>query len=135
MAAGVPARLSAADGRRFGLTVGIAFLVFAALAWWREHPTASLILGAIGTALTVSALAAPTRLELVHNAWMRLAVVISKVTTPILLGVIYFGLFAPLGALVRVAGHRPLARDRSARTYWVPHRSPAEGHGGMERQF
>ncbi len=35
LAARVPARLSATEGRRFGLTVGIAFAVLGGVAWWR----------------------------------------------------------------------------------------------------
>ena len=35
MAAGIPARLTAAEGRKFAFTVAAAFLVLAALLWWR----------------------------------------------------------------------------------------------------
>jgi hypothetical protein len=41
-------RLTAAQGRRFGLTVGAAFLVIAAIVWWRERPTATMVLGGLG---------------------------------------------------------------------------------------
>ena len=36
-------KMTASEGRRFGLTVGTAFLVFAAIAWWRGHPTTTLV--------------------------------------------------------------------------------------------
>jgi hypothetical protein len=60
MAAGVPARLTAAQGRRFGLTVGCAFLVFAGIAWWRGHPTTTNVLGTLGGVLSVAGLIIPT---------------------------------------------------------------------------
>ena len=60
MAAGVPARLTAAQGRRFGLTVGGAFLVFAAIAWWRGHPTTIDVLGSLGGVLCLAGLVVPT---------------------------------------------------------------------------
>lgn len=135
MAARVPARLSHAEGRRFGLTVGAAFLVLAIIARWRGHPTSFAVLATLGGVLVVAALLAPTRLAVVHAGWMRLAVAMSRVTTPLVMGAIYYGLFTPLGMVLRAAGRRPLARSRAATTYWVRHRSPAEGHGGMERQF
>lgn len=135
MAARVSARLSRGDGRRFGLTVGVAFLALAAVARWRGHATSFAVLAALGTALVIAGLVVPQRLGIVEAAWMRLAVGISRVTTPILMGVIYYGLFTPLGAVLRAFGRRPLARDVAAGTYWVPHRSLADGQGGMERQF
>ncbi len=43
----VPARLTGAAGRKFGLTVGGAFLVLAALLYyWRHKETAAAVLGA-----------------------------------------------------------------------------------------
>ena len=49
---------------------------------------------------------------------MALAQVISKVTTPIFMGVIYFLVLTPAGFLVRLFGHRPLTRARGGPTYW-----------------
>ena len=87
MAERIPARLTPQQGRRFGLTVGGAFLVFAAIAWWRSNPTLSTVLGALGGTLALAALAIPTHLGPVERAWMALAHAISKVTRPILIGV------------------------------------------------
>lgn len=123
----VPARLSkdyaAADGRKFGLTVGIAFGVFGAIAWWREHPRVFVVLAGLGGALVLAALLAPRQLRAVDNAWMKLALLISRVTTPIFMGVIYFVVLTPVGVVRRALGknalvHRPgphgLWADRSA---------------------
>ena len=60
MAERVPARLTAAQGRRFGLTVGLAFLVLAGIAWWRGHPTSVLVLGSLGTLLVLVSVVAIT---------------------------------------------------------------------------
>ena len=89
MAARVPARLTAAQGRKFGLTVGGAFLVFAGIAWWRGHPTTTMVLGSLGGGLALAGLVVPTMLGPVERAWMALAHAISKVTTPIVMGVMY----------------------------------------------
>lgn len=135
MAAPVSARLSPAEGRKFGLSVGGAFVVLAAIARWRGHHTSWMVLASLGGALVVAGLAVPTHLGLVNAAWMRLASAISRVTTPVFMGLMYYGVFTPLGLVFRAVGRRPLARDPGAATYWVQHRSPAEGQGGMERQF
>jgi hypothetical protein len=134
MAAGVPARLTAAQGRRFGLTVGIAFLLFAGIAWWRGSPTLTTVLGALGGSLSVAGLVIPTYLGPVERAWMTLAHVISNVTTPIVMGVMFLLVLTPVGILRRTFGSNPLVHAPEGDGYW---KSRPEGHrmGNLQRQF
>ncbi len=134
MAAGISARLTAAEGRKFGLLVGGAFLVLGGLLWRRAHVPAAMVALMLGSALVVAGLAVPSRLGPVYNAWMALAKVISKVTTPVFMGAMYFLVITPAGLLVRLFGHRPLSRARGGATYW---QSRPEGarQGDMNHQF
>ncbi len=135
MATRIPARLSAAEGRRFGLTVGTAFTGLGALAAWRGHALTAGAAGGIGLALVVLALFAPARLEPIYRLWMGLAEVMSKITTPILMGVVYFAVVTPTGLLRRLAGKNPLIRPRTAQSFWVSRAADAQRRTGMERQF
>ena len=134
MEAGIPARLTAAQGRKFGLTVGLAFLALAALLhFWRHRETAAAVMAAIGALLVVAALVAPTRLGPVERAWMGLAKAISKVTTPVFMAVVFFLVVTPIGFLMRVTGRRALVHREQEGGFWV---SPASGgRSDMERQF
>jgi hypothetical protein len=119
MAAGISARLTVGEGRRFAFTVGAAFLVLAALSRWRGHPAAPIVLGALGTLLLAAGMLAPGRLGPAYRAWMGLALAVSKVTTPILLGVVYFGVLTPTGILMRLFGRRPLPATAQGASVWV----------------
>ncbi|HET7218136.1 MAG TPA: SxtJ family membrane protein [Vicinamibacterales bacterium] len=134
MAERVPARLTAAEGRRFGATVGIAFLVLAAIAWWRGHPTTTTVLGSLGTALLAAGLVIPTYLGPVERAWMGLAHAISKVTTPIVMGAMYLLVFTPVGWIRRLAGGNPMVHPEVDHSFW---RSRSEGtrRSNLERQY
>ena len=134
MAARVPTRLTAAQGRRFGLTVGGAFLVFTGIAWWRGHPTTTMVLGSLGGALTLAGLVIPTLLGPVERGWMALAHAISKVTTPIVMGVMYLLVLTPIGVLRRNAGGNPMEHRATNDSYW---KSRPEGSraGKLTRQF
>lgn len=134
MAGGVPARLTAAEGRKFGLVVGGAFLVLGAILWWRTHVTPATVALVLGAALSLAGLAIPTRLGPVYRGWMRLALAISKVTTPILMGAIYFLVLTPAGLLARLVGHRPVSSPRGVPTYWRA-RPEGERRGAMDHQF
>jgi len=134
MAAGIPARLTAAQGRRFGLTVGAAFLVFAGIAWWRGNATATTVLTALGGSLSVAGLLIPTYLGPVERAWMKLAHLISKVTTPIVMGVMYLLVLTPVGVLRRAFGGNPMVHAPEGAGYWKP-RPEGQRAGNLQRQF
>jgi hypothetical protein len=135
MAERIPARLTAEAGRKFGLTVGIAFLVIGALLAWRHKPVRADVALAIAGFLIVAALAAPTSLGPVERAWMGLARLISKVTTPIFMGVVYFLVITPLGLLRRVFAGSSMRRNAGETSYWVAHKPAADRRESMERQF
>jgi hypothetical protein len=134
MAAGVPARLTAAQGRRFGLTVGAAFLVFTAIALWRGHPTTTLVLGTLGGGLVLAGLAIPTHLGPVERAWMKLAHLISKVTTPIVMGVMYLLVLTPVGIVRRRLLGNPMVHEEHEASYWKS-RPKGKRAGTLTRQF
>lgn len=134
MAAGVSARLTVAQGRRFALTVGAAFLTFATIAWWNGHPTTTTVLGALGGALVLAGIVVPTRLGPVERAWMRLAHVISKVTTPIVMGLMYLLVLTPVGFLRTTFGGNPMVHEPQGRSFWKP-RPEGKRTGNLTRQF
>jgi Saxitoxin biosynthesis operon protein SxtJ len=124
--------LTAAEGRKFGLTVGTAFLVLGALALWRGRETPATLLAAIGAVLALAGLLVPTWLGPVESTWMKLAHAISKVTTPIVMGIIYFVVITPTGVLRRRFGGNPLHHQVTDHGLWKRRTSQPTS---MQRQF
>ncbi len=135
MATRVPARLSAGEGRRFAFTVGVAFAALGGVAWWRGREVTATILVGVGVVLLLAGLLIPARLGPIYRFWMGLAAAISKVTTPIFMGVVYFVVVTPMGLLRRLAGKDALKRPPTAPTFWVARVGDAGRRAGMERQF
>ena len=132
MAGRVPARLSAAEGRKFGLTVGLAFAALAGITWWRDHALLMQIFGGLAGALILAGLVVPGRLGPVYRGWMGFALLISKVTTPVFLAIVYFLVIAPIGLLMRVLGKNPLEHQPEQGSFWLSR--PTE-RGTMSNQF
>ncbi|MEJ2239039.1 MAG: SxtJ family membrane protein [Gemmatimonadales bacterium] len=133
MARRVSARLTPAQGRRFGLTLGIAFLALAALLLWRDRETTALVAGIIGAGLLLGGLIVPTRLGPIERGWMAFAHAISKVTTPIFMAIVYYVAIVPMGVLMRMLRHNPIDRNATDDSFWVVHES--KGADQMNRQF
>lgn len=135
MATGIPARLSPAEGRKFGLTVGAAFLVITAILWWRGRDGAVPYVGGVGAALVLGGLLVPTLLGPVYRAWMGLAHLLSKVTTPIFMGIVYFVVLTPISLFMRLFGHRPMVHPTGDKGYWFDRGGAKPEPARMERQF
>jgi hypothetical protein len=127
--------LSPGEGRRFGLTVGAAFLTLAAVTAWRAHPLEARGFGVLGGALVLAALLAPAQLGPVRRGWLALADAIASVTTPVFIGIVYFVLLTPTGLLRRLVGYNRLVRPRAALSFWVVRATEARRRTDMERQF
>jgi hypothetical protein len=112
--------------------VGAAFLVLAAITWWRDHPLLLRIFGSLGVGLFALGAAVPARLGPLYRAWMGLALAISKVTTPIFMGVVFFVVIAPVGLVMRLFGRNPIKHRPVDQSYWAPRDQP---RGGMTNQF
>ncbi|HWB41155.1 MAG TPA: SxtJ family membrane protein [Gemmatimonadales bacterium] len=132
MAQGSPARLSPREGRKFAWTLAAAFGVLAGLTWWRGGTTAPTVLGIIAGLFGAAGLLVPAHLGPVQRGWMGLAHAISRVTTPIFMGVVYFVVITPIGLLRRVLGGNPLRAHRGA-TGWVDRQQAPRGD--LTRQF
>jgi hypothetical protein len=134
LANGIRAGLTAAQGRKFAFTVGGAFFVFAAITWWRQHPTMMTVFLSLGGAFSLGGLVAPTMMGPVEKAWMGLAHLISKVTTPIFMGIVFFLVITPVSVLMTILGKRPLRNDPKASTYWHA-RPEGQRRSDLSRQF
>lgn len=126
------AEFTPTEGRKFGVTVGLAFLALAALLWWKDSERAWMVMGGIGSALLVAGLIIPGYLGPVYRGWMRFALALSKITTPIIMGIIYFGLFLVTGLIRRGTGNSQMVRKEQGGTFWI---TRDYTRANLERQF
>ena len=121
--------------RRFGLTIGLAFLFLAALLQFR-HRGASRPFASIAVLLVLLSAVAPAWLRFIYRPWMFLARLLGSITSTILLTIVFFLVVTPTGLLQRLFGKRPfdLRFNTGETTYWQP-RSKHAATVDYERQF
>ena len=99
--------------REFGLVTGgvVAVLFGLFFPWLLEFGfprwpwVVFAVLGGLG-------LVAPNTLRPVHYWWMRFALLLSKITTPIILGVVFYLLVTPIGLIMHLLRKDPMKRSR-----------------------
>lgn len=124
--------VEAATNKRFGLVVGGIALAFGCLrAWWHaEIGLLSGVLMAIGLVLIVTALVKPDGLAGAHRGWMKLGLLLHKVTNPIFLGAMYAIAIVPTALMMRLFGVDPMGLRRPrGETFWI-----ARGKGGSSAE-
>jgi hypothetical protein len=125
-----------ASPRRFGLWFAG---IFCAVAIWPLPGGGVMrtpwLIASVGFLLL--ALLAPNLLQPLNLAWARLGLLMARVTNPIVLGVLFFGVITPVGWLMRMAGKDPLRlkRDASLPTYWIERVPPGPDPQPMARPF
>jgi len=106
----IPA-LDSAGLRRFALsTAAIVAVLFGLFLPWLFDFQIPIWPWLLAVVLAIWGLIAPRSLRPVYLNWMRLGLLISRVTTPMILGLVFFLLFSPVGLMMRLAGHDPMKR-------------------------
>ncbi len=99
-------------------------LVFGILAGYRAYLGASnaitICFGLFALLLLIVTLAAPGILRPFNRAWFALGMLLGRIVSPIVLGIIFFGLITPTAVISRMLGRDELRlKRRVSETYWI----------------
>ncbi len=121
--------------RKFGLTMGIAFGLIGGLTAWRGHEAVWPWFAALAGFFLLFGFVWPTGLKPVQKAWMTLALLMGFVMSRVILTVLFYLAFAPIGIILRLMGKDLLdmKRDRGETSYWKAHK--ARSKEDYENQF
>ncbi|MGH9852446.1 MAG: SxtJ family membrane protein [Blastocatellia bacterium] len=123
--------------REFGLVVGLVFALLG--GWWLYRGAwetiATGFLG-LGSVLVILGLLLPRALVYPNRAWMGLAKILSLITTPIILGMVFYLVVMPIGVIKRLSGWDPLRRRASsAASYWAPYNARQRDPHHFEKMY
>lgn len=93
------------------------------------------LLGALGF-LLVSFLA-PHLLKPLNRLWFKFGLLLSKIVSPIVMGIIFFVTVTPIGLIRRMKNPDPLnqAFDAEAESYWIVRDTAEQAPTSMRKQF
>lgn len=79
----------------------------------------------------------PLALRPLNLIWFKFGILLHHVISPIILGLMFFLVFTPIGLFMRIAGKRPLNLefDRKATSYWIARNPPGPSADSFPNQF
>ena len=129
-------QIEGSSDRSFGLVFAGVFLIVACwpLFYWESPRWWAL---GIALAFAVVAFWKPALLARLNRLWTKFGLLLGKIVSPIALGILFYGIIAPIGVVVRLSGKDPLRLrlDASADSYWIPREPPGPPPDSMTNQF
>ncbi|AVM75643.1 SxtJ family membrane protein [Magnetospirillum gryphiswaldense] len=122
--------------RSFGIVFAV---VFALIGLWPLKAGGDMRLWALGLAalFLVVAFVAPKLLKPLNLLWFKFGLLLHKIMTPLIMGLLFFLTVTPVGMLMRATGKDPmrLKRDPDAASYWIDRDPPGPPPDSMKNQF
>lgn len=108
------------SNHKFGFFFSTIFLLASLYSYYIDTEIIAYVLGALcGTFLVITIINAKILLPL-NKLWMKFGVLLGMIVSPIIMGIIYFGIFTPIAIVMRLSGRDELRlRLKKQKTYWI----------------
>ena len=122
--------------RSFGLVGTGVFAIVGLYPLLSGGPPRVWALGIAG-AFLAAAFLWPAVLARPNRLWFRFGLLLHLVMSPVILGVLYFGVLSPMGLLMRLCGRDELRlrADRSAASHWQDRQDGTFSPDSLKNQF
>ncbi len=136
--AGTRDEVKAPSEKSFGVTFACVFGLLSALQFYRlgiavwPVVTSVAALGFLATAF-----AAPAVLRPLNLVWLKFGMLLHRIVNPVVMGVLFFGVFTPMGLIMRLFG-ADLLRLRTktgATSHWILRADENLEKSSMTNQF
>jgi hypothetical protein len=130
--------VKAPSERSFGITFIIVFALLAAFSYWHRGVTTTLYVTTGVSAVFASlTLLAPRVLRPLNLIWLKFGLLLHKVVNPVIMGLLFFGVFTPMGVVMRLFGvdFLQMKKKPSADSYWNIKRDDGIAESSMKNQF
>jgi len=104
--------------RKFGVIMGVVFLVISSSFFFRQKHNGAAYNLIVSCVFFITGLVLPVLLKPVYLVWMRFAYILSWINTRIILVVMFYLIFTPIGLVMKLFRIDLLERKKREGTYW-----------------
>jgi predicted membrane metal-binding protein len=121
--------------RSFGIVFAVVFAIIGLyplfhgnVRWWAL---------AVAAVFLVLAFVSPAVLHPLNMLWFRFGMLLNKIVSPIVMGIIFVVAIVPFGLFFRLRKRDPLRKkfEPEAATYWIPVDEEIRAQSSMRNQF
>jgi len=124
------------SNRKFGYFFTVIFSISCAYAYGNALHVTGAIMFCIAIFFLFSAILFPKLLTPINILWFRLGHLLGQITSPIILGIIFFMLITPTSLLLRMLGRDELKIKKiSLNSYWVDRSPPGPAPNSFRNQY
>lgn len=122
--------------RSFGIVFAVFFALVGLSPLWKHRPVRPWALALSGLFLIISTLR-PAWLHPLNQIWIQLGLLLGRVVNPIVMGLLFFIVVAPIAIILRLLGKDPLrlSLDATLQSYWIDRQPPGPAPETMSNQF
>jgi len=123
------------SNQRFGFFFTFVFAVAAAYFFYSTNMILAYIFAIASLIFLVVTVAKADILSPLNKLWMRFGLLLGMIVSPIVLGIIFFGLFTPIAFFMRLSGRDELRLKLSKKTsHWIKRSEPIKSES-FKQQF
>jgi hypothetical protein len=125
------------SNRSFGFVFAGVFAFLTFLKWWKGWTDFGYVWLALAAGFAAVAMAAPSLLAPLNRLWLKFGLLLHKVMSPLILGLLFYTVVTPIGLLMRATGKDilRLKREAGAKSYWIERTPPGPAPETMKNQF
>ena len=122
--------------RSFGLVIAVFFLIVTFSPLVHAQPARWWALGVAAVFASLAMLCTPALAPL-NKLWTRLGVLLNRIISPLMLGLLFYVTITPVAMLMRLLGKDPLKlrHETDSASYWIDRIPPGPAPETMKNQF
>jgi hypothetical protein len=122
--------------QKFGWFFSVVFALLCAYFFWKSWIELTIFAFTLAIFFSLSALFVPQILSPFNRLWYGFGLLLGRVVSPIVLGVIFFLLITPVSLVTRLFGRDELRMKKSSvESYWVDRLPPGPPSDSFNNQY
>ena len=107
------------SNRKFGFFFTFVFALATVYFYYNRNISVAYTFGSLSLILLFFTIVKDSILLPLNKLWMRFGILLNIIISPIILGIIYFGLFTPIAIVIKLSGRDELRLKLKKQSYWI----------------
>ena len=124
------------SNKKFGIFFSLVFLIAAYFFWFTQNNFFFYLFLSLAFIFLTLSFTKPTSLKFLNQLWMNFGLLLGKIVSPFVLGLIYFLIFTPMSFIMKLFGRDELKlKIKTKKTYWLSRAETKLDSDSFKNQF